>query len=144
MSLEKVRVDRWLWAVRAYKTRSLATDACKRNWVSVNGTKIKPSREIRAKDIITFKKGPLERVVKVLSVLEKRISPKLVEKFLEDLTPKINYVEAENKKGQLFHRLLECDPQKVGHLKRNVVSWKTFIKPMKIKSPNTFFQFAYV
>ena len=98
MALEKVRIDRWLWAVRAYKTRSLATDACKRNWVSVNGTKIKPSREIRAKDIITFKKGPLERIVRVLKVLEKRISPKLVEEFLEDLTPKTNYEEAENKK----------------------------------------------
>ena len=102
MSLEKVRIDRWLWAVRAYKTRSLATDACKRNWVSVNGTKIKPSREITAKDIITFKKGPLERIVRVLKVLEKRISPKLVEEFLEDLTPKTNYEEAENKKRTII------------------------------------------
>ena len=102
MALEKVRIDRWLWAVRAYKTRSLATDACKRNWVSVNGTKIKPSREIRAKDIITFKKGPLERIVRVLKVLEKRISPKLVEEFLEDLTPKTNYEEAENKKRTII------------------------------------------
>ncbi|MBL6828077.1 MAG: RNA-binding S4 domain-containing protein [Opitutales bacterium] len=95
MPLEKVRVDRWLWSVRAYKTRSLATDACKRNWVSVNGNHAKPSRELRCGDLVTFKLGPLIKEVKVLQLLEKRISAKLVEDYMEDLTPESVYDEAE-------------------------------------------------
>ena len=95
---EKVRVDRWLWSVRAYKTRTLATDACKRKWVTVNGTDAKPSREIKFQDIVTFKIGPLEKKVQVKQVLEKRVSAKLVDQYLEDLTPTSSYEEAETKK----------------------------------------------
>ena len=98
MSSEKVRVDRWLWSVRAYKTRTLATDACKRRWVTVNGTDAKPSREIKVQDIVTFKIGPLEKKVQVIQILEKRISAKLVEQYLEDLTPQSSYEEAEKKR----------------------------------------------
>ena len=98
MSSEKVRVDRWLWSVRAYKTRTLATDACKRRWVTVNGTDAKPSREIKVQDIVTFKIGPLEKKVQVIQILEKRISAKLVEQYLEDLTPQLSYEEAEKKR----------------------------------------------
>ena len=102
MSSEKVRVDRWLWSVRAYKTRTLATDACKRKWVTVNGTDAKPSREIKAQDIVTFKVGPLEKKVQVLQILEKRISAKLVDQFLKDLTPQSSYQEAEVKKRAII------------------------------------------
>lgn len=98
MPLEKIRVDRWLWSVRAYKTRSLATDACKRNWVSVNGNHAKPSRELRCGDLVNFKSGPLIKEVKVLQLLEKRISAKLVEDYMEDLTPESLYDEAEKKR----------------------------------------------
>ena len=102
MSSEKVRVDRWLWSVRAYKTRTLATDACKRKWVTVNGTDAKPSREIKAQDIVTFKVGPLEKKVQVLQILEKRISAKLVDQYLKDLTPQLSYQEAEVKKRAII------------------------------------------
>ena len=98
MSSEKVRVDRWLWSIRAYKTRTLSTDACKRKWVTVNGTDAKPSREIKTQDIVTFKVGPLEKKVQVLQILEKRISAKLVDQYLKDLTPQSSYQEAEIKK----------------------------------------------
>ena len=98
MSSEKIRVDRWLWSIRAYKTRTLSTDACKRKWVTVNGTDAKPSREIKSQDIVTFKVGPLEKKVQVLQILEKRISAKLVDQYLKDLTPQSSYQEAEIKK----------------------------------------------
>ena len=101
MSSEKVRVDRWLWSVRAYKTRTLATDACKRRWVTVNGTDAKPSREIKVQDIVTFKIGPLEKKVQVIQILEKRISAKLVEQYLEDLTPQSSYEEAGKKRRKI-------------------------------------------
>ena len=99
MSLEKVRVDRWLWAVRAYKTRSLATDACKRNWVSVNGTKIKPSREIRAKDIITFKKNERDTRIKHF--------------FLNDKGKKIFNEIFEIQKKRIYNALLNSSSQEV-------------------------------
>ena len=102
MSSEKVRVDRWLWSVRAYKTRTLSTDACKRKWVTVNGTDAKPSREIKAQDTVTFKVGPLEKKVQVLQILEKRISAKLVDQYLKDLTPQSSYQEAEVKKRAII------------------------------------------
>lgn len=102
MASEKVRIDRWLWSVRAYKTRTLATDACKRKWVTVNGTDAKPSREIKAQDIVTFKVGPLEKKVQVLQILEKRISAKLVDQYLKDLTPQSSYQEAEVKKRAII------------------------------------------
>ena len=102
MPSEKVRIDRWLWSVRVYKTRTLATDACKRKWVTVNGTDAKPSREIKTQDIVTFKVGPLEKKVQVLQILEKRISAKLVDQFLKDLTPQSSYQEAEVKKRAII------------------------------------------
>lgn len=102
MSSEKVRVDRWLWSIRAYKTRTLSTDACKRKWVTVNGTDAKPSREIKTQDIVTFKVGPLEKKVQVLQILEKRISAKLVDQYLKDLTPQSSYQEAEVKKRAII------------------------------------------
>lgn len=101
MSSEKVRVDRWLWSVRAYKTRTLATDACKRRWVTVNGTDAKPSRDIKANDIVTYKIGPLEKKVQVIKVIEKRVSAKSVDQYLEDLTPKSSYEAAETKRRNI-------------------------------------------
>lgn len=92
-----VRLDRWLWSVRVYKTRTLATDACKRKWVTVNGIKSKPSKEIRTGDLITMKKGPIEMKVRVLGVLEKRISASKVKDFLEDLTPMEVYEKSKLK-----------------------------------------------
>ena len=117
MSSEKVRVDRWLWSVRAYKTRTLATDACKRKWVTVNGTAAKPSREIKVQDVLTFKIGPLEKKVKVIQILEKRVSAKLVDQYLEDLTPQLSYKEAEKKRA-IISSPFGKEPAKDDHQKR--------------------------
>ena len=101
MSFPKARIDRWLWSVRAYKTRSLATDACKKNWVYVNGQPVKPSRELRCGDLVTYIIGPLKNEVKDLQLLEKRVAAKLVDKYMQDLTPEAVYIRAEKKRRSL-------------------------------------------
>jgi len=92
-----VRVDRWLWSVRLYKTRSLASDACTAGHVQVNGHPAKPARSVRAGDQIRALAGEITRTVKVLDVLEHRIGPKLVSRYLEDLTPPSEYAKAREK-----------------------------------------------
>ena len=86
MEKDKVRLDKWLWAVRIYKTRTLAADACKRGRVIVNGTPAKPSREIKTGDSVTVRKLPIIFSYHVKGVIEHRVSAKLAEDYLEDVT----------------------------------------------------------
>ena len=83
---ENVRVDKWLWAVRIYKTRSQATDACRKGHVSIDDLPVKPSRLIHSGETIKVRKASIVRSFKVLALAEKRMSAKLVEKFMEDIT----------------------------------------------------------
>ena len=69
---DKVRLDRWLWSVRIFKSRNLATEACKKNWVKLDGHPAKPSKEIKMGDVITIKLGPLQKIVSVVGLIEKR------------------------------------------------------------------------
>ncbi|MFV0506749.1 MAG: RNA-binding S4 domain-containing protein [Bacteroidales bacterium] len=82
-----VRVDKWLWAVRIFKTRSLATDQIKKGRVLLGGLAIKPSRTLQAGDIVQVKKPPVTYSFKVLDVAEKRMGAKEVPSFCEDITP---------------------------------------------------------
>lgn len=82
-----VRVDKWLWAVRLYKTRSLATEACKKGHVSLGNTILKPSKTIQVNDVIEVRKPPITRSLKVLALAEKRMGAKLISDFVEDVTP---------------------------------------------------------
>ncbi len=82
-----LRIDKFLWAVRIYKTRSLATDACNGNKVKIGGKSIKPSRNIKVGEIITVTQRYITRTYKVLALREKRVSAKIVSQFIEDLTP---------------------------------------------------------
>jgi ribosome-associated heat shock protein Hsp15 len=86
-----VRVDKWLWAVRLYKSRSLATEACKAGKVSIEGIALKPSRELKIGEIVHLKKDHLHLQVKVLQFAEKRMGNALVADFLQDLTPADEY-----------------------------------------------------
>lgn len=86
-----VRIDKWLWAVRLYKTRSQAADACKAGKIKLEGKPVKASREVHIGDTYTLSLGPLMRIVKVKALLHNRVSAKLVEPYLEDLTPEENY-----------------------------------------------------
>ena len=84
---ENVRIDKFLWAVRLFKTRSLAAEACKKGRVQVNGTSVKSSRSVKAGDTIDIKTPPITRTYSVLAVAEKRMGAKLVPDFLKDITP---------------------------------------------------------
>ncbi len=84
---EELRIDKWLWAVRIYKTRTLAGDSCRIGKVKMDGISVKPSRALRTGDIMTVSQGPLTRTIKVKALIHNRVSAKLVPDSLEDLTP---------------------------------------------------------
>ena len=85
-SLEKVRVDKWLWAVRIFKSRTMATNACKSNKVLLNGAPLKPSSSIERGMTLHVKKEGYNMQYKVVDLLEKRVSAKLAEPCYENLT----------------------------------------------------------
>lgn len=89
--MNEVRVDKWLWAVRIFKTRSVAADACKKGRVMINGVSLKPSRNIREGDVIQVKKAPATFSFKVIALAEKRMGAKLVPDFMENVTPPEQY-----------------------------------------------------
>ena len=82
-----IRIDKWLWVVRIYKTRSDAADACKSGKVLVNNIEAKPSREIKVNDIVTVKKMPVIYSFKVLGIIQNRQPAKNVPLYVENLTP---------------------------------------------------------
>ncbi|WMX12282.1 S4 domain-containing protein [Aureispira sp. CCB-E] len=85
--LEKVRVDKWLWAVRIFKSRTLATNACKSNKVMIDGVALKPSSSIERGMTLQVKKEGYNMTYKVVDLLEKRVSATLAEPCYENLTP---------------------------------------------------------
>ena len=82
----EVRVDKYLFAMRIYKTRSIATDACKCGRIKMNGTELKPSRMFHIGDIFTVRKGPITYTYKILQLSENRLGAKMVPNYLEDIT----------------------------------------------------------
>lgn len=87
----EVRIDKWLWAVRLYKTRNLAAEACKLGKVNCNGVKVKPSREVKENEVYEVNIEQLHKRVKVKQLLSNRVGAKEVEKYMEDLTPAEEY-----------------------------------------------------
>ena len=85
--MSSTRIDKSLWAIRAFKTRSDATEACKGGKVKVAGVNAKPSKEVKPGDILQVKKGTVTFTYKVLQPLEHRVGAKLVPEFAENLTP---------------------------------------------------------
>jgi ribosome-associated heat shock protein Hsp15 len=84
---KSVRIDKYLWAVRVYKTRTQATDACKKGRVSVDDMPAKPSRMVTTGDVIEVKKIPVLYSYRVLDPIEKRVGAKIVENYVENITP---------------------------------------------------------
>ena len=82
-----IRIDKYLWAVRLFKTRSMATDLVKSGKITVNGEAIKPAKEIKVGDIIRIKKNNAVFSYKVLDLLQNRVGAPLVKNYLEDITP---------------------------------------------------------
>ena len=88
---ESVRIDKWLWAVRVFKTRTIASEACKKGRVLIGNTNVKPSRMIRIGEIVQVKKAPVTYSFKVLDLAQKRMGAKLVPEFMENVTPPEEY-----------------------------------------------------
>lgn len=87
----EARIDKWLWAARIFKTRSMAAAACKKGQVSIKGSQIKPSRMIKEGDVIEVRKSPVTFSFKVKQAIEKRVGAKLVPEILENVTPPEQY-----------------------------------------------------
>lgn len=97
--MDAVRLDKWLWAVRAYKTRTDAADACRGSAVRLNGGIAKPSSKIRTGDTIVARTKALTRTLYVLALTEKRIGAPLVSEYLDDRTPESEYEKAREQRA---------------------------------------------
>jgi ribosome-associated heat shock protein Hsp15 len=82
-----VRIDKYLWAVRLYKTRSLASEECKKGRIIIKEVQVKPSRSVSRDEIIIVKKPPVTYTFRILEPIENRVSAKIAGQFIEDLTP---------------------------------------------------------
>lgn len=87
----EARIDKWLWAARIYKTRSVAADACKNGRVTVCGANAKPSRMIKVGDTVSVRKSPVTYSFKVLQAIEQRVGAKLLPQVYENVTPADQY-----------------------------------------------------
>jgi len=84
---DDLRIDKWLWTVRIFKTRTLAAGACKKSKVSIGGIDVKASRIIRLNDIIHVKQPPVTRIFRVKGIPQNRVSAKLAVEYKEEITP---------------------------------------------------------
>lgn len=88
---ETARIDKWLWAARIFKTRSIAADACKNSRVTIGGVNVKPSHTIKAGEVISVKKPPIVYSFKVLKPIEQRVGAKLIPEIYENVTDAKQY-----------------------------------------------------
>ncbi|KAA6346765.1 Heat shock protein 15 [termite gut metagenome] len=96
------RIDKWMWAVRIFKTRTIAAEACKKGRITINGSFVKASRVITSGDIIQVKKPPVIYSFKVLQAIEKRIGAKIVSEVMENVTTPDQYEILETSKVSGF------------------------------------------
>lgn len=89
--MNEVRIDKWMWATRIFKTRSIAADACKKGRVMVGGVTVKPSRTIKVGDIVQVKKPPVTFSFKVIGLIQNRVGAKLVPEYMENVTTPDQY-----------------------------------------------------
>lgn len=89
--METIRIDKWLWTVRLFKSRSISTEACKSGKVKVDGKNIKPSKEVKIGNVITIQQNPIIKTVKVKQILKNRVSATLAAIAMEDLTSAEEY-----------------------------------------------------
>ncbi|MBC8320350.1 MAG: RNA-binding S4 domain-containing protein [Bacteroidetes bacterium] len=89
--MDTIRIDKWLWAVRLFKTRTQAADACKGGKVKIDGQNAKPSRDVKVDEIIEIQLPLIKRKVKIIKVVKNRVAAKFVPELLHDLTPPEEY-----------------------------------------------------
>jgi len=93
-----VRIDKWLWAVRLFKSRNQASDACRAGKIRIEGQIIKPSKEIKPGEVITISQRSIIRTIKVLQLLEHRVGAPLVPEYMNDLTPESEFAKLKTMK----------------------------------------------
>jgi ribosome-associated heat shock protein Hsp15 len=98
------RIDKWLWAVRLFKTRSQAAEACRKGRVMIGGQAAKPSRHVREGDIISLRRLPAVYTYRVIGIVENRQPARLVANYLEDLTPEQERQKAAHHNTVVFSR----------------------------------------
>jgi len=91
MANTEARIDKWLWAARIFKTRTIAAAACKKGQVSMNGVSLKASRLIKAGDVVSVRKPPVTYSFRVLQPIERRVGAKLIPEILENVTTPDQY-----------------------------------------------------
>ncbi len=101
----KVRIDKWLWAVRVFKTRTLATNACNAGRVKINGSSVKASRHLKIGEKVNIKKGPLTIIYEVVDLIEKRVSATLAAEAYVDHSPPPPPKPTFSKKDTAFYNL---------------------------------------
>lgn len=87
MGKTEVRIDKWIWAVRIFKTRTIAAEACKKGRVSIGNAIAKPSRTVKVGDTVSVRKPPVTYTFRVLALTENRLGAKLVPEYMENITP---------------------------------------------------------
>ena len=97
-----VRIDKWLWMVRLYKTRSIATEACNAGKVKLNGENVKPSRDVRVGEVYEVHIGSLHKTVEVVDAPKSRVGAPLVSQYCTDLTPQSEYDRMKTLRTQEF------------------------------------------
>lgn len=101
----EIRIDKFLWAVRIYKTRSIASDECRKGRILINNIQVKPSRTITKDEIIIVRKPPVNYTYRVIEPIENRVSAKLVSQFVEDITPEEEKLKLDYRNsGAVFFR----------------------------------------
>ena len=89
--MPEARIDKWMWAARIFKTRTIAAEACKKGRISVNGSQVEPARMIKPGDVVQVRKPPVTYSFKVLQAIEKRVGAKLVPEIMENVTTPDQY-----------------------------------------------------
>ena len=88
---ESVRIDKWLWSVRVYKTRNQAAEACRAGKVKMDGIAVKASRDVKAGDVVEISFPPIKKTLEVIEPIKNRVGAKLAPQFANDLTPQEEY-----------------------------------------------------
>jgi ribosome-associated heat shock protein Hsp15 len=102
--INPIRIDKFLWSVRIYKTRSIASDACRKGKIIINNVQVKPSRIILKNEIIIVKKPPVIYSYRVIEPVGNRVSAKLAELYAEDTTPPEEKAKLDLKQVGVIHR----------------------------------------
>lgn len=89
--MPEARIDKWMWAARIFKTRTIAAEACKKGRISINGSQVKPARMVKPGDVVQVRKPPVTYSFEVLQAIEKRVGAKLVPEIMDNVTTPDQY-----------------------------------------------------